>query len=333
MGGLHQSGVSASALGLAADTIDAAAGSDRIEELLRCPRTGAPLLRLPDGSLGTFDGQHVYPAVHGVPILIDGERSVLGDTAFSNDARSPIERGSPRARRGFLKRMLSPEKASTRDNIAAFVDLVKARKARPLVLVIGGGTPGQGTERLFEDEQIRIVTLDIYLTENVTFVADAHQLPLPDASVDGLVVQAVLEHVLEPDRVVAEIWRVLGDGGLVYAETPFLQQVHEGAYDFTRFTDSGHRYLFRRFSQIRAGLSGGPGTQLLWSIDYFVRGLFRSRLAGKIAKLTFFWLQYFDRAIPERHALDSASGTYFLGSKSDRAMSPREAIAYYRGAQ
>ncbi len=45
-----------------------------------------------------------------------------------------------------------------------------------------------------------------------------------------------------------EIHRVLKDDGIVYADTPFMQQVHEGAYDFTRFTLSGHRWLFKNFA-------------------------------------------------------------------------------------
>jgi len=56
---------------------------------------------------------------------------------------------------------------------------------------------------------------------------------------DAVWIQAVLEHVLDPVRVVAEIHRVLRPGGLVYSEIPFMQEVHEGAYDFTRFRLSG----------------------------------------------------------------------------------------------
>jgi ubiquinone/menaquinone biosynthesis C-methylase UbiE len=67
-------------------------------------------------------------------------------------------------------------------------------------------------------------------------VADGHQLPIADGSVDGVWIQAVLEHVLDPSIVVQEIHRVLTPGGVVYAETPFMQPVHEGAYDFTRFS-------------------------------------------------------------------------------------------------
>ena len=69
----------------------------------------------------------------------------------------------------------------------------------------------------------------------------------------------MLEHVLEPELVVAEIHRVLMPDGLVYAGTPFMQQVHEGPYDFMRFTESGHRWLFRRFERLASGATGGPG--------------------------------------------------------------------------
>ena len=90
-------------------------------------------------------------------------------------------------------------------------------------------------------------------------VTDAHKLPFEDGVFDGVWVQAVLEHVLEPATIVDEIYRVLRRGGLVYAETPFMQQVHERAYDFSRFTQSGHRWLFKRFSEINAGPIGGCG--------------------------------------------------------------------------
>ena len=42
--------------------------------------------------------------------------------------------------------------------------------------------------------------------------------------------------------------------GVVYAETPFLQAVHEGPWDFTRFTESGHRWLFRAFERLDSGV-------------------------------------------------------------------------------
>ena len=213
------------------------------------------------------------------------------------------------------------------------MEALKQGNLTPRVLVIGGGAYEQGTATLYRDAAIRGLSFDIYHSPGIDMIADAHKIPLSDGSVDGVLIQAGIEHVLEPERVVAEIWRVLKPGGIAYAETPFLQQVHEAAYDFTRFTDSGQRYLLRRFALIRSGLCGEAGTQLLWSLDYFFRGLFRSRAVGKGAKLAFFWLHWFDRLIPRAYTIDNASGFYLLGRKATTVATPQEIVAYYSGSQ
>jgi SAM-dependent methyltransferase len=203
----------------------------------------------------------------------------------------------------------------------------------PLLLVIGGGTKGNGVDAIYTDRRPRVVAFDIYRSPLTQFIADAHHIPIASGSVDAVLIQAVLEHVLDPPRVVEEIQRVLRPGGLVYAETPFLQQVHAGPYDFVRYTSSGHRYLFRAFEEISAGAVAGPGTQLLWSLDHAVRGLLRSELAGKLARGLFFWLRYVDHLVPTPFAMDNASAYFFLGRRSDRELTPDEIIEYYRGAQ
>ena len=142
----------------------------------------------------------------------------------------------------------------------------------------------------------------------------------------------MLEHVLEPQKVVDEIYRVLKDDAIVYAETPFLQQVHEGAFDFTRFTESGQRYLFRKFKLLDSGVIAGAGTHLLWSIEYFFRSLFRSWKIGKVFKLGLFWLQYFDRVIPDNYNIDAADSVYFMGRKSGNSFAANQMYEYYKGA-
>jgi SAM-dependent methyltransferase len=59
----------------------------------------------------------------------------------------------------------------------------------------------------------------------------------------GFISIPLLEHVMDPGRVMREIVRVTEPGGLLYSEVPFMQQVHEGAHDFERFTLSGHGWL------------------------------------------------------------------------------------------
>jgi SAM-dependent methyltransferase len=208
---------------------------------------------------------------------------------------------------------------------------VAETEGRPLLLVIGGGTIGGGIKSLYENARLDLLAFDVYASENVQFLADAHQVPLKDGSVDGVLIQAVLEHVLDPQMVVAEIHRVLRLGGLVFAGTPFMQHVHEGPYDFTRFTESGHRYLFRHFAVRDSGAGAGLGTQLLWSIVYFARGIHHR--AGQAARVMFFWLPMLDRRLNRRVTVDGASGVFFYGHSSKEAVTPAEMVAYYSGAQ
>lgn len=302
---------------------------------LRCPVSKSTLERDGDFLVCTDQSgnpQHRYPVVDNKPVLINFDQSVVDrDTVIALDAASQVERTSYSGPSRFVKRLLSPEHKVTQQNVSKLKNMLTAQQEPARLLVIGGGSVGRALGPLYEDEQIHVYSFDIYASPSVQFVADAHEMPLADDFFDAVIVQAVLEHVLHPEQVVAEIWRVLKPDGLVYAETPFMQHVHEGAYDFTRFTDSGHRYLFRRFDLIDSGVCGGPGMQLMWAADYFARSLFRSRIAGKLAKLAFSWAQYLDRLIPNDYAIDAASGVFFLGRKSTETMSPSEVITYYKG--
>jgi SAM-dependent methyltransferase len=307
-----------------------------VSELLVCPRCRSKLQfdggYSCDGANCALGGNLRYAMVDGRwPVLIDFEDSLVeaqGIRPLVADARSPSSLARPLAE--SIRGLVRP-----RNRVAA-QQLDRLRGLLPadaLVLVVGGGTVGNGAEVLYHDPRLRVVAFDIFPSEHVQLVADAHQIPLESGSVDAVVIQAVLEHVLDPWRVVDEIHRVLRPGGLVYAETPFMQQVHAGAYDFTRFSDSGHRWLFRRFSEVDRGVVAGPGTALSWSIDHLARALFRSRTAGQLFRLAFFWVRFADHFSAGSFASDGASAVFFLGRRSDVSISPREALRGYAGAQ
>ena len=220
--------------------------------------------------------------------MVDFDHSVLDQqSVLQASAESPV----PRARRGLLKRwalrLLEGENRVARAQTKTFLEIAHKLATRPRILVIGGATIGNGMDELYTLPDIDVIGFDIYSTRNIQFVADAHSVPLRDNCVDGVIIQAVLEHVVEPHRVVAEIERLLRPDGVVYADTPFLQQVHEGPYDFSRFTENGHRYLFKNFNECSAGSVAGIGKQMVWSLDHLFRGLFRSRTAGRAARVLF----------------------------------------------
>jgi SAM-dependent methyltransferase len=273
-----------------------------------------------------------FPVIAGRPALIDFAESIVDRDRLTHTGAADLGRRPNGLRRRVMRGLFGTDRTA-----AAAADRLIAHLAeldhRPRVLVIGGGTIGSGAERLYADESIDVVAFDVYATDNVQLIADAHSLPFATDSFDGVWVQAVLEHVLEPERVVGEIHRVLSRRGIVFAGTPFMQQVHEGAYDFTRFTESGHRWLFRRFERIDSGVTGGPGTAAIWSLRYLVGGLFRSRKAGWLAACCIFWMRFLDTLVPVPACVDAACGVWLLGRKSDNPISPREAIAAYRGGQ
>ncbi len=306
-----------------------------IFELLRCPKTGASLKKISAKKLVSDNKEKIeYEIINRYPILVDFEHSILSkETTMFRRAKSVIQRTNYKGLNKSLKKLVSPNKKITIENVNEILTRLNSSNSESKVLIIGGGAVGQGMDSVYEEEFVQLISFDIYASPYVQFVADAHKIPLPENYFDCVIIQAVLEHVLEPNVVVSEIYRVLKPGGLVYAETPFMQHVHEGAYDFTRFTESGHRYLFRHFEKIKSGTNGGPGTQLLWSIDFFFRSLFRSRMVGKFFKTAFFWIQKFDKVIPETYSIDAASGVFFLGCKKDTLISSKDIIKHYGGAQ
>lgn len=213
------------------------------------------------------------------------------------------------------------------------LDLVKKNARHPKILVIGGGTIGVGAEDLYADPSVEIIGTDVYASRQTHLVADGHHLPFKTETFDGVWIQAVLEHVLEPHTVAAEIHRVLKSRGLVYADTPFMQQVHEGPYDFTRFTQNGHRWLFRRFEQMDAGPVAGAGTATIWSIRYLARALGAGQRLATLIAFPFFWMRFLERFARRRPNADAASATFFFGKKSDTSLRMQDLVTYYEGQQ
>jgi SAM-dependent methyltransferase len=305
--------------------------------LLVCPVCGSPLGG-PVEALGctSNDCRRVYPTVgsNSTPILIDSDASIVDvKTLLKTGAVSQVSREVG----GRLSRLVTRITVHRNKIAEQFVqrlaaDLTAETKGRrPRLLIVGGGAVGNGIESLYTDPNLDLLAFDIYASEQCQFVADAHQIPLLHDTVDGVLIQAVLEHVLNPQAVVDEIHRVLRPGGLVYADTPFMQQVHEGPYDFGRFTESGHRYLFRRFEMRSSGVTGGLGTQLHWSLLYFGRGI--HRWVGHAFWIGFSWLHLLDRLLDPKAAVDGASGVFFYGHASTTSISPQEIVEHYSGAQ
>ena len=96
---------------------------------------------------------------------------------------------------------------------------------------------------------------------------DGHRLPFRDRTADWVLLVAVLEHVVDPARVLAETMRVLKPQGRVYVAVPFLQMEHADA-DFWRWTVQGLPRLLAQAGLTieEGGANGGP----LVAVDYLL---------------------------------------------------------------
>jgi SAM-dependent methyltransferase/uncharacterized protein YbaR (Trm112 family) len=317
--------------------------SAAIRERLQCPYCAGKLLDV-QGQLQCDQRAcgRVFPLVDGTPVLINEHRSLFSADDFvkGRDTTSRRDRRTIDQMADAVMEWLPSisHRAGADRNYESFRTLLRTDgERRAQVLVVGGGVLGAGMDTLASDRSINLISTDVTFGSMTELICDAHDIPFADATFDGVIAQAVLEHVVDPYRCVSEIHRVMRPGAIVYAETPFMQQVHLGAYDFHRFTHSGHRRLFRQFAEIESGPVGGPGMALAWSYQYFLLSFSASRptraLLRTIASLSSFYLKYFDRFLVNRRgAIDAAAGYYFLGSKNGAALRDRDLVPYYRGA-
>lgn len=305
------------------------------------PTTGEKLV-LKD-SFFVDSKNNVFPIIEDTPILINNKKSLFKIEDY-NEKRFP-EKTNKNISSIFKLKLLSflnfTKPRITLNPISKKnyqkVALHLKQRNKPKVLIVGAGEgDGQG----FESEDLNLIAnitkTDIVNSIYVDVVCDAHSLPFKSGIFDAVVIQAVLEHVIDPKTCVNEIHRVLKKDGLVYAETPFMQQVHLGRYDFTRFTHLGHRRLFNNFREISSGPVCGPASALNWSIKYFFRTFFKASFAQFffewISTFFYFWLKYFDYfLIKKQGAYDSASGYFFYGIKEEGLISDREIIKNYEG--
>jgi uncharacterized protein YbaR (Trm112 family) len=311
--------------------------SERARAGLCCPRCKQPLDQQADTLVCVQAGcGRAYPIVAGIPILIKEENSLfsIGDYRAKDVQQAAAAQGGRKVKDwlpGISKNLKSGA------NFRRFASLLAEATPHPLILVIGGRITGQGMQALEEFPALELVASDVAFGPQTQLIVDGHDIPFRDGFFDGVIAQAVLEHVLDPQRCAAEIHRVLKPGGLVYAETPFMQQVHEGRYDFTRYTRLGHRRLFRWFEEVESGAAGGPGMALAWAWRYFLLSFASGKksraVLGGIARLTAFWWKYFDPFLAGKAGGDDAAAAYyFLGRRSEMPLDDCDLVKQYRGA-
>lgn len=230
---------------------------ERINKILACPKCKSPV-SVHETEVRCVSCALVFRVEKGIPVMMTDR--------LHNPKYVWIEpsTGTHLLERYPLLRPPNPRfwTPAGRQRIPTFLAEVGASK---YVLNIGSRTSQYGKD---------IINLDIEPYKNVDLVGVAEELPVLDDSVDGVIIQAVLEHVQRPAKAVQEIYRVLRPGGMVYAEIPFFRSYHGAPVDFQRYTISGIEELFHEFEMVRKGVIAGPASGITAALSEFLAMLF-----------------------------------------------------------
>ena len=130
------------------------------------------------------------------------------------------------------------------------------REGKDFILHIGAG----GSPMRYPN----CVEFEHKIFRHTDVVGDAHQLPFRDGVFDRVFALNVFEHLREPKRAAAEIFRVLKPGGAVSIHTAFLQALHEEPHHYYNATEFGVRAWFSGFEIETLQVTGnfGPGVML-----------------------------------------------------------------------
>ncbi len=154
-----------------------------------------------------------------------------------------------------------------------FEEKLKEVAKENYILDVGGGHPFQKKLASYQDffKGKRYETLDFSPEYKPTIVADVHNIPLVEGSVDAILCLSVLEHLYNPQKAIDEIYRVLKKGGQFLGYTHFIYPYHarQGIYgDYFRFTDEGLNHLFNKFSKVELKKDGGYFKAVCFFLPY-----------------------------------------------------------------
>jgi len=235
-----------------------------LREILACPTCRKVLTWDATGCVCPWCS-HRYPITQGVPVVLPPESqeslSLATDEAENTKLHKTLA-GRPWLRRvvAAMRPPLPYDRAGRWHGQRLFEEaLPSAAGRRPVILDVGAGE-GRDDQLagLSKATRAAILRTDIFISPRVDFVSDAHRIPLCDGTLDGVVLQGVVEHVARPWVIAAEIVRALKPGGVVYCEGPFVQWYHEDPKDYYRFTEDGLKELFSGCDVLHSGVAIGP---------------------------------------------------------------------------
>ncbi len=151
-------------------------------------------------------------------------------------------------------------------------------------------------------------------------VADLnHPLPIVADFADHIVSFEVLEHLSEPQVMLAEAFRILRSGGHLTLSVPFQWWVHESPWDYFRYTRHGLEYMLEKagFKNILVKPTTGFWSMWLLKLNYqtarLIRGSRLVRILLRSALIPFWWTnQHFAQMVDRWWPEERETAGYFV---------------------
>lgn len=169
-------------------------------------------------------------------------------------------------------------------NMRKFLDLQLWSIWRDLKLILPNisgnvldvGCGAQPYRLLFNSNNIHYVGIDYVgakpnfnYENNDTLYYSGHKFPVEDDTFDFVMCTEVLEHVLNPEIFVSEIFRVLRAEGTLLCTIPFSARWHFIPFDYYRYTPSAINHLLSQagFIEIQVYARGNEFTVACYKVN------------------------------------------------------------------
>jgi len=180
--------------------------------------------------------------------------------SFSGDSLDPVEHWPDPFRRDL--RTIQPEYWMMKKLYEAVEGFASTLSAGSSVLDYGGGEAPYYP--LFGARGLKYTNAEVADGQFVDMaIEEGYRLPVEDEAFDAVVCTHVLEHVLEPEKNVSEIFRVLKKGGRLLAAMPFAWENHNTPCDYRRFGRDGVGKLLERFRDVEITADSNTAQALL----------------------------------------------------------------------
>jgi len=145
---------------------------------------------------------------------------------------------------------------------------------------------GQKPYRSLFPENIEYIGLDIDPKSKADIICNNWNIPFPDNYFDCILSTFVLEHTLELEASIQEMYRVLKKNGIVILIIPFTFPLHEIPHDYWRFTRYSLEHLFSKFKIKKLIASDG----YLLTLAVFINIQFMLAVKNKFLQQLFFFV-------------------------------------------